>query len=312
MLGRGSVKWVFILPCIIYVLIFTIFPLVWSLGISLCEYTVGRGIPPHFNWGANYKRLFTTDVRLLHAFLFTLFYAGLATTVELFLGLGLASLFAFTRIKGEKFFRVLLRDGTVLFVYLCSRGILPLSEANTVDFWVLDTSSGCLTITRGVLERQFLRGIIHKKEVPVLLPIFEATLVAEDPDSIKRLLRVLTNFIGREVISVSEGPISVSNPIRELLFIGKVINDIRSALTPFVSSQFGTSFRPYNIHVRPSIILNPIVDFYRPITCSPRNNETHLYFLGYPIPYQRGTIPLIRDKPHPEFLSISSPRELNL
>lgn len=104
-----KIKWIFILPCIVSLLTLTIFPLIWSLSLSFTRWKLakaGREHPPEFIGVDNFVKAFTKDRRFWSGLSFTVMYMVAATVAELLIGLGLASILAYTRIRGRKFFRV--------------------------------------------------------------------------------------------------------------------------------------------------------------------------------------------------------------
>lgn len=104
------IKWVFILPCIVSLLALTIFPLIWSLSLSFTKWKLakaGRLTAPEFIGIDNFVKAFTKDMRFWSGLSFTVMYMAAATVAELLIGLGLASILAYTKFIGRKFFRVI-------------------------------------------------------------------------------------------------------------------------------------------------------------------------------------------------------------
>lgn len=114
-------KRVFLSPAVIILLVFSIFPLLWSLGISVttCQRSVqaaGTEAPPPSLGSVmclgnpadfslrNYERL-PTDTRLLTAVRNTLFYVAVGVTVQYCIGLLLAMLLQ-QEFFGRRFFRL--------------------------------------------------------------------------------------------------------------------------------------------------------------------------------------------------------------
>ena len=103
MLLRSRVKYLFVLPGIIWVLSFTIFPLLYSLRLSFMQAKMGT--PSRFIGLDNYLRAFR-DYRVLNSASVTLFLVVCSVTSTVLLGLGLALLFH-RAMRGQKIFRAL-------------------------------------------------------------------------------------------------------------------------------------------------------------------------------------------------------------
>ena len=100
---RSRVKFLFVLPGIIWVLIFTIFPLLYSLRLSF--FSAKMGIPERFIWFDNFARAFG-DYRVSNSVLVTVFFVICSVVSTVLLGLGLALLFN-REIRGQRVFRSL-------------------------------------------------------------------------------------------------------------------------------------------------------------------------------------------------------------
>jgi multiple sugar transport system permease protein len=100
---RSRVKWLFVTPGILWILIFTIFPLLYSLRLSF--YSARLGKIPNFIGLDNYVRAFS-DYRVWNSTGVTLFFVTVNVTLTVLLGLGLALLFH-RSIRGQRFFRSL-------------------------------------------------------------------------------------------------------------------------------------------------------------------------------------------------------------
>ncbi len=103
MLLRSRVKYLFVLPGIIWVLSFTIFPLLYSLRLSFMQAKMGT--PSRFIGLDNYLRAFR-DYRVLNSASVTLFLVVCSVTSTVLFGLGLALLFH-RPMRGQKIFRAL-------------------------------------------------------------------------------------------------------------------------------------------------------------------------------------------------------------
>lgn len=103
MLLRSRTKYAFVVPGIIWVLCFTIFPLLYSLRLSFMQAKMGT--PSRFVGLQNYVRAFN-DYRVADATFVTLFFVVCSVTFTVLLGLGLALLFN-RPIRGQRTFRAL-------------------------------------------------------------------------------------------------------------------------------------------------------------------------------------------------------------
>jgi len=100
---EDRVKFLFLLPCVIWIFSLTIFPLVYSLYLSFQSWHLGK--IPSFTGLTNYITALT-DYRVHNSLEFTLKFTAVTVSVELLLGLGLA-LLIHEGIRGERFLRVL-------------------------------------------------------------------------------------------------------------------------------------------------------------------------------------------------------------
>jgi multiple sugar transport system permease protein len=98
---RSRAKFLFVGPGIVWVLLFTIVPLIWSLYYSFMQVRMGKVVG--FVGLQNYIRAFT-DYKMWNAALVTLIFVVFCVTLTVSLGLGLALLFN-RAIRGERFFR---------------------------------------------------------------------------------------------------------------------------------------------------------------------------------------------------------------
>ncbi len=95
-IGRGGLRrkrltpWLFVAPCLIVILLVTIFPTIYSLGLSFTKWEVTLKEKPFIGLG-NYIALFQ-DERFLHSILITLIVVVVGVGIELILGFGLAQL----------------------------------------------------------------------------------------------------------------------------------------------------------------------------------------------------------------------------
>ncbi|NPV52751.1 MAG: sugar ABC transporter permease [Firmicutes bacterium] len=89
-LWKSKIKFAFLIPAVVWVLIFTIFPLIYSLRMSFFNIRIGQG--DVFIGLTNFARVFTNE-QARSAALVTLKIVVVAVAVELVLGLALAVLF---------------------------------------------------------------------------------------------------------------------------------------------------------------------------------------------------------------------------
>lgn len=100
---QDRAKWFFLLPAVIWILLFTLFPLLYAINMSLHAYRFG--IQGAFVGLANFQRLITDTV--LHEDLVTTFqFVIVAVAIEMVLGIGLALLFN-REMRGRGFLRTL-------------------------------------------------------------------------------------------------------------------------------------------------------------------------------------------------------------
>lgn len=100
---RSRMKYFFVLPGILWVLTFTIFPLLYSLRLSFFKARLGR--PEKFIGLQNYVDAFK-DYRFWDAMEVTLIFVIASTTITVLGGLGLAILFN-REMRGQRVFRSL-------------------------------------------------------------------------------------------------------------------------------------------------------------------------------------------------------------
>jgi multiple sugar transport system permease protein len=91
--------WLFVAPTMIVILLVTIFPTIYSLGLSFTKWEVTLQEKPFIGLG-NYIALFQDD-RFLHAILITLIVVVVGVGVELIIGFSLAQMFV-GEMKGKR------------------------------------------------------------------------------------------------------------------------------------------------------------------------------------------------------------------
>lgn len=102
---KDRIKFLFVVPGIIWVLIFTMFPLLYSLRLSFFHARLGT--EQRFIWLGNFGRAFT-DYRFWSVLKVTLFFVVCDVALTVLLGLVLALLFSRPlrrAIHGQRFFR---------------------------------------------------------------------------------------------------------------------------------------------------------------------------------------------------------------
>ena len=103
---KTLVAWSFILPNLIGFFVFTFVPIVFSLFLSLCEWSAGnQGVK--FIGLENFRYMFTQDRSFRIALKNTIYYTVVTVPVTLFVALGLAMLMN-KPLKGKTFFRSVL------------------------------------------------------------------------------------------------------------------------------------------------------------------------------------------------------------
>jgi multiple sugar transport system permease protein len=105
MVKKDRIKLLFVMPGIIWVLLFTIFPLLYSLRLSFFHARLGG--EERFIWFGNFARAFT-DYRFLSVIKVTLFFVVFDVSLTVLLGLLLALLFSRPlrrAMHGQRFFR---------------------------------------------------------------------------------------------------------------------------------------------------------------------------------------------------------------
>jgi len=97
---RRWTPWIFVIPCLVIILLVTVFPTLYSLGLSLFKWEVTLQEKPFIGLG-NYIDLFT-DMRFLRSILNTLLLVVVGVSIELVLGFFLAQVFT-ERFIGKRF-----------------------------------------------------------------------------------------------------------------------------------------------------------------------------------------------------------------
>jgi multiple sugar transport system permease protein len=105
-LRKKLTKWGFLLPCLAFMMLMAVFPLVWSLSLSFTKWLGTIMARPQWNGLKNFRDILFNDPRFWADFLFTIRFVALAVLLELSIGLGLAHLLH-EPFRGRGFFRVL-------------------------------------------------------------------------------------------------------------------------------------------------------------------------------------------------------------
>ncbi|UCB44681.1 MAG: sugar ABC transporter permease [Spirochaetota bacterium] len=117
--GRRNIKFAFLLPALIYLMLMAILPLVWTLTLSLTKWHANIMPKPEWVGLDNFKYFLFEDPRFWRDLGFTSMYVGISVTGELVLGLIFATLLS-QKFKGKNFFRV---------VYLLPMACPPIAVA---------------------------------------------------------------------------------------------------------------------------------------------------------------------------------------
>jgi multiple sugar transport system permease protein len=100
---QDRAKWFFLLPGVVWILLFTLFPLLYAINMSLHAYRFG--IQGAFVGLGNFQRLIT-DTVLHEDMITTVQFVVVAVFIEMILGIGLALLFN-REMRGRGFLRTL-------------------------------------------------------------------------------------------------------------------------------------------------------------------------------------------------------------
>jgi multiple sugar transport system permease protein len=102
----GRSRWGFLLPALLYLIVLAIFPMAWTLALSLTKWNANTMPTPQWVGLQNFRTFLFEDPRFWHDLGFTAMYVSISVTVELLLGLLLASLLS-QGFRGKNFFRVI-------------------------------------------------------------------------------------------------------------------------------------------------------------------------------------------------------------
>jgi len=100
-----NLKWLYILPALVFVLVMMLFPIAYTLWISFYEWSMSAITPPAFVGLDNYTSMFK-DERFLDSVFNTFYFTIVALAAEMVLGLAIAVLFNRT-FKGKNIAKTL-------------------------------------------------------------------------------------------------------------------------------------------------------------------------------------------------------------
>ena len=133
-----NIKYLLLAPCITWFLIFAIYPLFYSLKLSLFRKTLSGQV---FAGLTNFYRAFN-DYRFWNDLRVTFVFIALSVILEFFLGFGLALLLN-QKIKGKKFFRIIFTIPLfVCPVAISYMGLILLNEENGIINFVINNTLG--------------------------------------------------------------------------------------------------------------------------------------------------------------------------
>ena len=126
--GDGLIAWVFVFPVVAGILLFNVYPIVFSLYISFTRWNLIT--PPTWVGFGNYIHLFTADPTFFLTLRNTLIYSFCTVFIGMFLALSLALLLNM-KIAGQSLFRA------IIFVPV----VVPTAAAALTWAWLYDASS---------------------------------------------------------------------------------------------------------------------------------------------------------------------------
>lgn len=86
-----NLKWIYIMPALLFVLLMMLFPITYTVWISFYEWSMSAVTPPRFVGLANYVELFK-DERFLDSVINTFYFTFAALVIEVVLGIAIAVL----------------------------------------------------------------------------------------------------------------------------------------------------------------------------------------------------------------------------
>jgi multiple sugar transport system permease protein len=98
---KRIMPWLFVLPCIVIILLVTIFPTIYSFGLSFTKWEISLPNRPFIGFG-NYLSLLK-DVRFLNSIFITAIVVVVGVGIEMVLGFGLGQILS-VKMRGKRFF----------------------------------------------------------------------------------------------------------------------------------------------------------------------------------------------------------------
>lgn len=86
-----NLKWIYIMPALLFVLLMMLFPITYTVWISFYEWSMSAVTPPRFVGLANYVELFE-DEQFLDSVINTFYFTFVALVIEVVLGIAIAVL----------------------------------------------------------------------------------------------------------------------------------------------------------------------------------------------------------------------------
>lgn len=84
-----NLKYIFVLPCVIFVVVMIAFPIIYNIALSFCKWSMSTVEPPEFVWFDNYK-LLLSEPRFWQSVGRTVYFAVVALLIETVVGVLLA------------------------------------------------------------------------------------------------------------------------------------------------------------------------------------------------------------------------------
>ncbi len=99
-------KYIFPTPALLVVLAIMVFPLIYTLYMSVHSWFASSVVPPQFNGLENFRRMFFEDERFQNAVKLTIEFTALAIVAQVLLGVGIALIFN-REFKGKSLVRTI-------------------------------------------------------------------------------------------------------------------------------------------------------------------------------------------------------------
>ncbi len=241
----------FVLPALIFLALFLLYPLLYTLYLSFHSYNFAYDPGPTFNWGHNYIRAFNDPV-FVESLLNTLFFAGFSILIG-FLGSLIAALLI-DEIK-VGFMRTVYE--TAVFIPV----VVPVSLACLIFLILLDNSFGyinlVLTKALGLRPFNWLVGGFTTRMVLVLVSNWIMGF---------QIILLISALKGVDQDLLDAGKIDGVNWIQKVLYIK--VPQIWSTL---VVVGILTTIRAFKLFVQPNVMTEG----------GPVNDTSTLYFYMY-------------------------------